>query len=345
MAEKKTKKPQGPVPGTIRVGKIFPDRPPKAQLDLRALQPQPDPRQRPGMGEMIAEALSGFLGTPGQADLFADYNPETDATPRARGLRTAAGVGSLAGLLNPAMVAKVLPLLKMPARLGKTVNVWEEFKQFHPGAALFSDIQDITRRNRELPGLIAGMQPFRAFETPAGSVKVPVSVMAPDAPMFPMNWPRGARNDTERLLMQITQRLPHDTEPGRMRLIINEILEDFNPNHIYGILDHEANHAAQMVKSKGDNIMRNLQDQNTVGYFGSRAERGSRRAGYLGTAQRITRQADERLTRDQIQAIQSLTDNVPTFQAFGPDPRALHNDYSAYEELIRRVLEQNRRTP
>jgi hypothetical protein len=316
--------------------------PPKLQGPRIPLaNPRPDPQRPPTMGEMIREGLANFIGFGGEIDPMMG---PISTTPRAKGLEAPAAFGAIAGLLNPATARRVLGLLKIPnSRLTRTTKAFEELKQHHPGVALISDVQDFTGQfPSQQSGAVAAVGPVQALRsalTP-DSPFIPTSpgaptfrrVQAPEAPVMQIGFPRRPHNTIEALDMALTGRPPSTIGPGRIQLQVTEALEDYDPVTIYGMLKHEANHAAQFAKDPAEMMPRYIQGL-AQDYFKIPEESRARFAGYKGMAEALRRsEGASSLNSQHLQNLRILQDNERFFDIVA-DPRS-----SAGKELIRELL-------
>jgi hypothetical protein len=306
--------------------------PPKLQGPRTPLpNPQPDPQRPPTMGEMIREGLANFIGFGGEIDPVMGP-PST--TPRAKGLEAPAAFGAIAGMVNPASVAKILKLLKIPnPRMVKTIKAFEEFKQDHPGTALFSNVNDQTGDPRFPAGTIASAGPIPVMNR-AGLI--PQTVQAPEAPIFDTAFPRRPRNTIEALDQELMGVPPFEIKPGRLELGVSEALEDYDVPRIYGMLGHEANHAAQFAKNPQGMLPQYMIDRATSGYFRIPAESRARFAGYKKEADYF-RSPEQKFTPEMLQALRRLQNDERFFAATGtPISRPSRIDTRA---IIKSILE------
>lgn len=300
--------------------------------------PRADPNKPPSMADMIMEALGSAVGVGNTVDPFADAR---NLSPRDAQLGKAGALGAMLGILSPGQVKRILPLLKVPARMPKTAAVWEEFKRLHPGSALISNVAD---RTGELPGL-AAITP-RPLADPANRDEVlnlvsrlRETVQAPEAPVINIDFPRKIRNPAEALQVLLGDPMPSTRLPGRQELSLTEAVEDFDPTHIYGILGHEVNHAAQQVKTQGKMAADYSGYMNRGEYFDIPYESRSRFSGYKAMADRLRRQQGGNLTPDQRAALRALQDDEDFFGMFTtPNPIRTFQGAPSAATLIRQLL-------
>jgi hypothetical protein len=269
--------------------------------------PEPDPQVPPTLSERIVEALANLTGVPSEIDLMGPYDPAKDATPRAQGLRSAAAAGSMAGMLNPAMVSRILAALKFPSRLAKSAKVFEEIKAVHPrGVAHLSNISEATN-----PKVLASIRPVSADAGP---------FQAPDAPVFDMDFPVGDK---------------WVRQPGRLTLEVQEQLEDLDPARAYGVLRHELNHAAQARLRRGTLLPDYHRENAAQGYMENPIEVLSRVAGYKGA---IRKRPD--LTAN---ALRLTPEQLTIMRLFGHEQNVLNSfadtDPARWEEMVKEMLE------